>query len=122
MTSKDLLSERELKKQDSVVILINANNFQKEIIKEKKPVLVLCMHQSAEFQEQITIIQNIPKSFNNEIKVCVLKEEFIGAFSQEFHIEGTPTFLIFVGGEEKDRKLGFADIDSLIVFLRRNIV
>jgi thioredoxin 1 len=102
--------------------LIGSDDFEMEIIKETKPVLVLCMHQSAEFQEQIAIIQDIQEFFNNEIKVCVLKEEFIVAFSQEFQIEGTPTFLVFVGGEEKGRKLGLADIDSLKVFLRKNLL
>jgi thioredoxin-like negative regulator of GroEL len=121
MNFDDLMPRRELIERNAMITLINTDNFQAEVIKKQKPILILWMHQSPEFKEQFKVIQTISKSYHKEIMVCVLEEEFIGSFSQEFNIEGTPTYLILLGGLEKGRRLGLADTDSLKDFLKRTL-
>lgn len=101
--------------------LIGLNNFEKEVVQERQPVLLLCMFWNSGFHKQMGIIERISNIYEEELKVCLLEEEFIGAFRQRFGVIGTPTFLIFVAGSEKERLLGHADQESLANFLSRTL-
>ena len=97
--------------------LIGSNGFKAEVIEASKPVLVLYMLQSAESQEQIKIIENIAEKHGEAVKICLLKEDFHGVFSKKYGVKGSPTFMIFIEGEEKGRMLGQADQKTLTDFL-----
>ena len=103
------------------VRLIGFENFEEEVIEERKPVLLLCMDRNAKFQEQIKVIKSISKTYGAALKVGLLEEEFIGAFKQRFSVLGTPTFLVFVNGSEKDRMLGLTNEEALTEFLSETL-
>ena len=93
----------------SLVCLIRPENFEHEVIAEKKPVLLLCMPRDEEFPDQFKVIEHIATKYREGLKVGLLQEEFIEAFKKRYRIVGTPTFLILVDGEERSRMLGLAD-------------
>ena len=101
--------------------LIGLDNLEEEILKEKRPVLLLCMPRDETFQVQINILAALAERRSGTLKVCLLEEEFLSAFSRNFNLKGTPTYIIFINGREKDRLLGHADEDTLAEFLRRVI-
>jgi thioredoxin-like negative regulator of GroEL len=98
---------------DTLVNLIRPENFEQEVVAEKRPVLVLCMTRDEEFPQQVKVIEEIARRYGDELKVGVLEEEFIGAFKENYRIVGTPTFLILVEGKERSRMLGLADQETL---------
>ena len=97
----------------TLVSLIRPENFEKEVIGEKKPVLLLCMHRDEEFPNQLKVIEAIATKYSDELKVGLLEEEFIEAFKKNYGVIGTPTYLILIGGKERGRMLGLADQETL---------
>ena len=97
--------------------LIRPQNFEQEVILERKPVLLLCMPDDSEFPGQLKVLNDVGVSWDRELKICLLEEEFIDSFKQSLRIGGTPTFIILVEGRERNRMLGLADRDSLADFI-----
>ena len=93
----------------ALVSLIRPENFEQEVIAEKKPVLLLCMPRDEEFPKQLKVMEDIARKYSEELKVGLLQEEFIEAFKKNYGVIGTPTFLILVEGKERSRILGLAD-------------
>ena len=101
--------------------IIRLDNFKSEVMEEKGPVFLACVRRDIEFKEQTEILENLSKRYGAVLKVCLLDEDFIMAFSEECEIERTPTFLIFDNGKEKNRMLGLADRETLEDFVLRTI-
>lgn len=113
--------ESESSSTNDFIRSIGADSFHKEVLEESRPVLVLCMHRDSEFQGQIDIIEGLCRTYGERLKVCLMKEEFIGAFKEKFNVKGTPTFMIFIGGTEEGRMLGQVEQKSLEDFLSRTL-
>jgi len=101
---------------------IRLDNFELEIIEEKRPVLLACLHRYFEFREQTDVLKMVSKEYAESLKVCVLSEDFSRFFSEKFGIEGSPIFLIFNDGEEINRLLGKVDRERLIAFLSQTLL
>jgi thioredoxin-like negative regulator of GroEL len=102
---------------NNLIKSLGLENFHKEVLEERGPVLVLCMHWGPEFQEQIDIIEGMHRTYGERLKACLVEEEFLLAFKEKFDVKGTPTFMMFIGGAEKGRMLGRADQKALEDFL-----
>ena len=98
---------------ETLISLIRPENFEREVVTEKKPVLLLCMPRGEEFPNQLKVIENIARKYSEELKVGLLQEEFIEAFKKNYEILGTPTFLILAEGKERRRWLGLADQETI---------
>jgi len=98
---------------ETLISLIRPENFEQEVVEEKKPVLLLCMHRDEEFPNQMKVIEAIASKYSDELKVGLLEEEFIEAFKKNYGVVGTPTFLVLVEGKERGRMLGLADQETL---------
>ena len=94
---------------ETLISLIRPENFEQEVVEEKKPVLLLCMHRDEEFPNQMKVIEAIASKYSDELKVGLLEEEFIEAFKKNYGVIGTPTFLLLIEGKERGRMLGLAD-------------
>ncbi len=99
------------------MILIRRDNFEEEVIAEKKPVLILCMPMDEELTNQKRVIEEISTTYGERLKTGLLHEDFIEVFKKNYRIGGTPTFLILVEGEERGRMLGLADHKTLTEWL-----
>ena len=97
----------------TLVCLIRSENFEQEVIAEKRPVLILCMPRDEEFPKQFKVLEDIATKYSQELKVGVLEEGLIEAFKKNYSVIGTPTFLLLVEGKERDRMLGIADREML---------
>ena len=113
---------KKLSNDPSVCIsLICSSNFTKEVLQANKTVLLMCMHRNESFSKQIEVIGFVSDTHAGQVKVCLLVEEFIPQFCQEYKIKGTPTFLFFAGGVETDRILGCIDRKTVSKYLARNL-
>ena len=97
----------------TLVCLIRSDNFEQEVIAEKRPVLILCMPRDEEFPNQLKVMEDIATKHSQELKVAVLEEGLIEAFKKNYRVIGTPTFLLLVEGKERGRMLGLADQEML---------
>ncbi|MEW6185815.1 MAG: hypothetical protein AB1585_08765 [Thermodesulfobacteriota bacterium] len=97
----------------TLIYRIQPENFDREVMAETRPVLVLCMPRDDQFPQQLKIIEEIAANHDREIKVGLVQEEFIEAFKKKYLVIGTPTILILEGGKEKGRILGLANGEML---------
>ncbi len=100
-----------------MVFLIRPDNFTREVVSEKKPVLILCMPRNEDFLIQLELLEEIAIRHGQEVKVGVLEEDSLEAFKKTYAILGDPTFLILVEGKEVSRILGLADEAKLRDFI-----
>lgn len=101
----------------SSICLVGPENFEHEVTTEKKPVLLLCMPRNEDFPKTLGIIEEIAKRHGKELKVCLLEEDYIATFKEQYRVVGTPTFLVLVRGKERKRLLGFVDEQTLSSFV-----
>ncbi|HXX34276.1 MAG TPA: thioredoxin domain-containing protein [Thermodesulfobacteriota bacterium] len=97
----------------TLVRFIRPENFEQEVIAEKRPVLVLCMPRDDEFLKQLKVIEDIAAEYRQQLKVGILAEGLIEPFKKNYSVVGTPTFLLLVEGKERARMLGLADREML---------
>jgi hypothetical protein len=105
---------------ETLIRLIRPENFEQEVVAEKKPVLLLCMPRDDEFPDQLKAVEDIATKYREGLKVGLLEEEFIEAFKKRYRIVGTPTFLLLVEGEEKGRLLGLANHRMLTTLISQS--
>ena len=121
MRSDKYNAESETLSRNNPIVSIGLDNFQKEVLEENSPVLVLCMYRDAEFQKQIDIIESVCGSYVGRLKVCLIEEGFIGAFRENLDVKGTPTFMLFTNGTKKGRLLGQVQQKTLQDFLSQTM-
>ncbi len=100
-----------------MIRFIGPENFEKEVITEKKSFLLLVMPPGSEFPKQVEIIEETERKHGPELKAGLVHEDFIEKFKEKYRISGTPTFLFFLRGKEKDRLLGLANRETLTSFI-----
>ena len=95
---------------------VSMDNFDSEIRLEMKPVLLACIRRGFELREQINLLEKVSRKYAQNLKICLLFEGGNEAY-RTLAIEGTPTFLLFLGGEEKGRMLGKVKMETLSTFV-----
>ena len=88
------------------VINLSADNFEEEVINEKRPVLVdffatwcgPCMMVSP-------IVDEIAEEYD-DIKVCKVNVDEESELAIEFGVSSIPTLMVFRGGEETAKQVG----------------
>jgi len=94
------------------------DNFETEVLKEKRPVLMACLSRDFRYEEQKKILDCVLSEYGESLKVCLRDKETLGTF-RRFGIEGSPTFIIFHEGKEQGRMMGKVEKDSLNSFISR---
>ena len=112
-------TEKNLLDKNEVVLSIGLNEFEEKVFKEIKPVLLLCIQQDPEFQNHLRVIEDIYRTFAERVRIYLLEEDALRIFMEKFAVKGTPTFLLFINGNEKGRLLGQTDSEELNHFLSR---
>ena len=95
---------------------VGMDNFDSEIRLEMKPVLLACIRRGFELREQIDLLEKVSRKYAHNLKICLLFEGLNEAY-RTLAIEGTPTFLLFFGGQEKGRMLGKVKMETLSTFV-----
>jgi len=103
----------------NMIASVGLAEFEEKVLNETMPVLLLCMHQDYEFQEQMRSIEDIYRTCAAIVKMYLLDDEALRTFKERFAVKGTPTFLLFVKGRERGRILGWVDCRDLTDFLSR---
>ncbi len=103
------------------IACIGLDNFRVQVTHERRPVLMACIYRGYEFAKQIDVLRQIQDKYSNVLKISYIDEDDRRIFMKTFNISGTPTYILFQSGQEKDRLLGNADADTLTGFIQRAI-
>ena len=103
------------------VCLITPDNFAREVVSGREPILILCMPSDEQFSLQLKVLEEIAERYFKKIKVGWLKETLLETFKKNMNICGTPTFLMMLHGKEINRMIGIADQNTLDDFVIRSL-
>jgi len=96
---------------------IIADNFQREILEEKNPVLLLCSDYGSELPGMLSTLRYFGQTTNGVLKIGILAEDFAHLFQESYGVIGTPTLLVFDRGKERGRLLGQTDLKTLMAWI-----
>ncbi|EPR37498.1 hypothetical protein dsx2_0844 [Desulfovibrio sp. X2] len=82
------------------------------------PVLVACLGSRERAAKQLEALGMVAERFGERLQVVILGEDEMPAARSRFNVLGTPTFLLYHGGKERDRYLGEAGSGSLCRFVQ----
>lgn len=90
-------------------------------MQETKLLLIICLAQDDGFASQLTILQDVARRYEKEIKVGLLAQDSMEICMRKLQIIGTPTFLLMTKGKEVGRILGRSDQETLTHFILRHL-
>ena len=101
---------------------VDSENFQRLVLEEPSPVLLAWMRMEADNVRQKKMLAKLSGHYGEGLKVRLVEQGMTESFRERFDIRGTPTYLLFDNGVEKQRLLGEADEPTLVDFIRNNLV
>ena len=101
----------------SSICVICENNFSQEVINERRPLLLLCIGKDDNYKNQLELTERMSILYGDLLKFGRLEESFLAAFKKKYKVIGTPTYLILLKGEERNRFLGLTDEKDLTDFI-----
>ena len=104
-----------------MTLLVRSEDFESEVSREQRPVLLACFYGEAELRTQLRLVESVSEGYKDTLKACVIDEDSLSTLREALGIVGTPTFLIFHQGEEKSRILGHVDGETLSAFVRQTL-
>ena len=99
-------------------IIVNANNFENEVIKSDIPVLVdFWATWCGPCRMLAPTVSMVAEKYSGKVKVCKCDIDENIPLAEKFGIEVIPTLILFKGGKESARKIGLitqAEIESIL--------
>ena len=97
------------------IIELNAENFETEVIKSDKPVLVdFWAEWCAPCRMLAPTIDAIATDYDGRVKVAKLNVDQYGEIAAKYQIRGIPTILVFHRGEIHDQMVGAGSKENIV--------
>jgi thioredoxin-like negative regulator of GroEL len=81
------------------------------------PLFVACLGHDEDSRELIGILGDIAIVMEGKLRFGIIQKGFMRDFMKRYKIEGTPSFVFFVQGQEMDRLLGRVDKEQIEAFI-----
>jgi thioredoxin 1 len=92
---------------NSKVIVLSSTNFEEEVLKSLKPVVVEFVTEwSGACQIIDPIMKQLMTDFRNRIKFCCIDIEKNKGIAEEYGVRDVPTLLFFKDGQVEDHIIG----------------
>ena len=98
--------------------LIKPDMLKQGVSNQEIPVLIGFLRKKEAFSGQIMVLENLFQLYGDRLKICLGDEYFLDIFFEKFGFQGTPFYLLFSDGKEKNRFFGHAEVDELEAFLK----
>ena len=93
---------------------ISSGNFDQEVLKAPLPVLVdFWAPWCGPCRMVSPIVEAIEKKFENKLKTVKVNTDENQELASQFKITGIPTLIVFKGGKEVDRIVGYVPQEAL---------
>lgn len=101
------------------VLEITSNNFEEEVIKSNKPVLVdfwasWCMP----CKMMSKTVEEIANDMGENVKVCKINIDEEQELAVKYGVMSIPTFLVFKNGKVSDMTVGVQEKENIIKLLK----
>ena len=98
-----------------MALRVNQENFNQEVLEAKVPVLVEFYSDSCVPCKQMSpILGDLEDEYQDKLKIVKINVNFVLQLAQDHMVMGSPTFLFFKNGEEKNRLRGITKKPELI--------
>ena len=98
-----------------MALRVDNENFNKEVLEAKLPVLVEFYSDSCVPCKQMSpILGDLEDEYQDKLKIVKINVNFDLQLAQDHMVMGSPTFLFFKNGEEKNRLRGITKKPELI--------
>jgi thioredoxin 1 len=102
----------------SNLIDVNDSNFEAEVLRSDKPVLVdFGAVWCSPCQKQLPLIKTFAEN-NEDLKVCKLDTDDSSAIPKQYKIRSVPTLLLFKDGKLLGSKVGLTSLAELSSFVK----
>ena len=100
------------------VINLNENNFEEEVLKSEKPVLIdFWASWCGPCRMMSPVIDNIAEEVN-DIKVCKINIDEEQNLAVKYNVMSIPTFVVIKNGEETARSVGVQDKSEILNMIK----
>ncbi len=90
-----------------MVLEINDQNFENEVIKSEKPVVVdFWAPWCGPCRMLAPVTEKLADDYNGQVKFCKINVDENPAIATRYQVMSIPTLLFFKGGEQKDKAVG----------------
>ena len=97
------------------IIELNAENFDAEVLRSDKPVLVdFWAEWCAPCRMLAPTISEIANDYDGRLKVAKLNVDHFGDIAARYQIRGIPTILVFNDGEVHDQMVGAGSKENIV--------
>ena len=101
--------------------IIDQSIFEK-ISLESKSCFLLCFYTLSTFDaEKLKSLEEVSQHFTKTVQIYIANESDLAFFQNAFSFGGTPTYIFFQDGVEKERLLGEVSKETLTKFITSNI-
>ncbi|MBP1587122.1 MAG: thioredoxin [Clostridia bacterium] len=96
-------------------ITVNADNFEQEVLKADKPVLVdFWASWCGPCKMLAPVLSEIDRDYGDRVKVCKVNVDEEPLLADRFGINAIPAVYAFEGGREIGKSIGFTKKESLL--------
>ena len=100
---------------NEAIVELNAENFETEVLKSDKPVLVdFWAEWCAPCRMLAPTIDAIATDYDGRVKVAKLDVDQHGEIAARYQIRGIPTILVFHRGEIHDQMVGAGSKENIV--------
>ena len=94
--------------------VVNQNTFEQEVLQSALPVVVdFYAEWCGPCKRMEPLLSKVAQNFDGKVKVVKLNSDENQPLSLKYQVQGLPTLILFQGGKEVERKLGFQDEGAL---------
>ncbi|QSX07596.1 thioredoxin [Alkalibacter rhizosphaerae] len=103
---------------DSYVVILDEENFEKEVIASKIPVMIdFWAEWCGPCQQVIPIVNELAQEFEGVVKIAKLNVDENRSIAMKYRVMSIPTILFFKDGEEVRREVGAKSKEDYIQLL-----